>query len=119
MLELMRNSRSVAFATAMLLGTPVAYAQTADATAQDPQTEEDQATNLDGIVVTGIGVDTSSLDPGNSTTFPVHVEFLATGRYGIEGLANLSEVRRRHRTVVVGVVPWQDGSGGPCRVLAF
>ena len=54
MLELKRNSLSVALATAMLLGTPVAYAQTADATAQDPQTEEDQATNLDGIVVTGI-----------------------------------------------------------------
>ncbi|HSK96446.1 MAG TPA: cyclase family protein [Euzebyales bacterium] len=69
--------------------------------------------------VTGIGVDTMSLDPGDSTTFPVHVEFLATGRYGIEGVANLSQVRRRHRTAVVGVVPWQDGSGGPCRVLAF
>jgi kynurenine formamidase len=69
--------------------------------------------------VTGIAVDTSSLDPGNSETFPVHVEFLATGRYGIEGVANLSRVGRHHRSVVVGVVPWQDGSGGPCRVLAF
>lgn len=69
--------------------------------------------------VTGIAVDTISLDPGNSQTFPVHVEFLATGRYGIEGIANLSAVGRRHRTVVVGVVPWEDGSGGPCRVLAF
>ena len=29
--------------------------------------------------VTGIGVDTMSLDPGNSTTFPVHVNFLADG----------------------------------------
>jgi iron complex outermembrane receptor protein len=54
MLELKRNSLSVALATAMLLGTPVAYAQTADAAAQDPQTEEDEAINLDGIVVTGI-----------------------------------------------------------------
>lgn len=69
--------------------------------------------------VTGIAVDTMSLDPGDSATFPVHAEFLATGRYGIEGVANLSEVRRHHRSVVVGVVPWQDGSGGPCRVLAF
>lgn len=69
--------------------------------------------------VTGIAVDTASLDPGNSEDFAVHVEFLATGRYGIEGVANLSSVGRRHRSVVVGVVPWQDGSGGPCRVLAF
>lgn len=69
--------------------------------------------------VTGIGVDTTSLDPGNSLDFAVHAEFLATGRYGIEGLTNLSKVGRHHRSVVVGVVPWQDGSGGPCRVLAF
>jgi kynurenine formamidase len=69
--------------------------------------------------VVGIGVDTTSLDPGNSTTFAVHNEFLATGRYGVENLANLGRVRRRHRTAVVGVVPWQDGSGGPCRVLAL
>jgi kynurenine formamidase len=68
--------------------------------------------------VAGIGVDTTSLDPGNSTTFPVHNEFLATGRYGVENLANLGRVRSGHRRAVVGVVPWQDGSGGPCRVLA-
>lgn len=69
--------------------------------------------------VAAIGVDTTSLDPGNSTTFPVHNEFLATGRYGVENLTNLGRVRRRHRTAVVGVVPWEDGSGGPCRVLAL
>ncbi|MBW3604470.1 MAG: cyclase family protein [Actinobacteria bacterium] len=69
--------------------------------------------------VAGIGVDTTSLDPGNSTSFAVHNEFLATGRYGVENLANLGRVRGRRRTAVVGVVPWQDGSGGPCRVLAL
>lgn len=53
MLELKRNSLSAALATAMLLGTPAAYAQTADATAQDAQGEE-EATELDAIVVTGI-----------------------------------------------------------------
>ena len=42
--------------------------------------------------VTGIGVDTISLDPGNSTTFPVHVNFLATDRYGLEGLNNLDRI---------------------------
>jgi kynurenine formamidase len=68
--------------------------------------------------VAAIAVDTMSLDPGNSTTFAVHNEFLATGRYGIEGLANLSAVTRHHRLAVVGAVPWEDGSGGPCRVLA-
>jgi kynurenine formamidase len=69
--------------------------------------------------IAAIAVDTMSLDPGNSTTFPVHNEFLATGRYGIESLANLSAVTRDHSLAVVGAVPWEDGSGGPCRVLAL
>ena len=45
--------------------------------------------------VTSIGVDTISLDPGESTTLPVHVEFLATDRYGLEGLNNLGEIPPR------------------------
>lgn len=65
----------------------------------------------------GIGVDTPSLDPGNSTTFAVHFGFLATDRYGIENLANLSNAPVRNGTVFVGAVPWEDGSGGPCRVV--
>ena len=68
--------------------------------------------------VTAIGVDTISLDPGNSTTFPVHVNFLATDRYGLEGLKNLDQIPRRGATAYVGLIPWEEGSGGPCRVIA-
>jgi kynurenine formamidase len=68
--------------------------------------------------VTAIGVDTMSLDPGNSTTFPVHVNFLATDRYGIENLANLDRIPRRGALAYVGLIPWEEGSGGPCRVIA-
>lgn len=66
----------------------------------------------------GIGVDTMSLDPGNSADFAVHVGFLATGRYGIENLANLDQIPARGATAFVGPIPWEDGSGSPCRVLA-
>lgn len=66
----------------------------------------------------GIGVDTPSLDPGNSSTFPVHFGFLATNRYGVENLANLSAAPVRNGTVFIGAIPWEDGSGGPCRVIA-
>jgi kynurenine formamidase len=69
--------------------------------------------------VSGIGVDTLSLDPGNSTTFPVHLLLLGADRYGLENLANLGRVRPRGMTAVVGVVPWEEGSGGPARVLAL
>jgi kynurenine formamidase len=68
--------------------------------------------------VTGIGVDTMSLDPGDSTTFPVHVNFLATDRYGVENLANLHEIPPRGAVAYVGLIPWEEGSGGPCRVIA-
>jgi kynurenine formamidase len=68
--------------------------------------------------VTAIGVDTLSLDPGNSTTFPVHVNFLATDRYGLENLNNLDRIPPRGATAYVGLIPWEEGSGGPCRVIA-
>jgi kynurenine formamidase len=68
--------------------------------------------------VTGIGVDTLSLDPGDSTTFPVHVNFLATDRYGLENLDNLDKIPPRGALAYVGLIPWQEGSGGPSRVIA-
>jgi kynurenine formamidase len=63
-------------------------------------------------------VDTLSLDPGNSTTFDVHFTLLGSNRYGLEGLANLSKVRPNGAQAFVGVVPWEQGSGGPARVWA-
>jgi kynurenine formamidase len=68
--------------------------------------------------VTGIGVDTLSLDPGNSATFSVHVNFLKTDRYGLENLANLDKIPPRGAVAYVGLIPWEQGSGGPCRVIA-
>jgi kynurenine formamidase len=68
--------------------------------------------------VTGIGVDTLSLDPGNSTTFPVHSNFLATDRYGLENLNHLDRIPPRGALAYVGLIPWQEGSGGPSRVIA-
>jgi kynurenine formamidase len=66
----------------------------------------------------GIGLDTMSLDPGDSATFDVHFGFLATGRYGIESMANLGQIPPRGALGFIGVVPWEDGSGAPCRVFA-
>ncbi len=68
--------------------------------------------------IVGIGVDTMSLDPGNSADFAVHVSFLGSGRYGIENLANLDRIPAKGALGFIGPIPWEDGSGGPCRVLA-
>lgn len=68
--------------------------------------------------ITAIGVDTLSLDVGASTTFDVHKRLLGADRYGLENVANLSKIPPRGANVVVGIVPWEDGSGGPCRLIA-
>lgn len=67
----------------------------------------------------GIAVDTLSLDNGPSTTFDVHYTILGAGKYGVENVANLGMIKDSMATVVVGVPRWEDGSGGPCRVLAM
>jgi kynurenine formamidase len=68
--------------------------------------------------ISGIGVDTLSLDVGASQTFDVHVTLLGADKYGLENLANLSQIPPRGAEVFVGVIPWEEGSGGPCRVVA-
>jgi kynurenine formamidase len=65
-----------------------------------------------------IGVDTMSLDPGPSTTFAAHLSWLGSDRYGLEGVANLGSIPARGAQLIVGVIPWEEGSGGPCRLLA-
>ena len=66
----------------------------------------------------GIGVDTLSLDNGPSASFASHLAVLGADRVGIENLANLGKVPPRGATIVMGLIPWKDGSGGPARVLA-
>jgi kynurenine formamidase len=65
-----------------------------------------------------IAVDTLSLDPGNSATFPVHNKWLAKSKYGLENVANLGKLPPHGAIATVGVIPWEQGSGGPARVLA-
>lgn len=73
---------------------------------------------LDERRIGGIGVDTLSLDNGPSTTFASHLAVLRADKVGIENLANLDELPPRGATVVMGLIPWKEGSGGPARVLA-
>ena len=56
--------------------------------------------------------------PGDSTTFDTHLLVAAADRYGLENLANLDRVPRRGATVVVGLIPYEEGSGGQARILA-
>ena len=66
-----------------------------------------------------IGVDTLSLDPGNSADFAVHYSWLPAGRFGIEGLANLEQCPASGATIFIGAPKHRGGTGGPARVMAL
>jgi kynurenine formamidase len=68
--------------------------------------------------VSGIGVDTLSLDPGPDVTYAAHRAWLATGKWGVELVANLREVPPAGATVFVGASKVRGATGGPVRLIA-
>lgn len=91
----------------------------ADGVQHYPGFDADAATFLiEEREIVGIGVDTLSQDPGNSTDFATHVAILGAGKYGVESIANLDNVPASGATVIVGGPKHLGASGGPCRVFA-
>ncbi|MDQ3662901.1 MAG: cyclase family protein [Actinomycetota bacterium] len=68
--------------------------------------------------ISAVGVDTLSLDVGESTSFDVHLALLGADRYGLENLAHLKSIPARGARAYVGLIPLEEGSGGPCRIIA-
>ena len=68
--------------------------------------------------VSGIGVDTLSLDPGLDVTYAAHKAWLATGKWGVELVANLRQVPPVGATVFVGAAKVTGATGGPVRLIA-
>lgn len=82
-----------------------------DATAMDMLMKRD---------VMGIGVDTMSLDAGESMPdFPVHLSWLRSGRWGLEGLTNLERAPASGGLLFAGVAPLDRATGMPARVIAL
>src|SRR5262245_6173922 len=67
--------------------------------------------------VAGIGVDTLSLDPGIDATYATHKAWLATGKWGVELVANLRSVPSSGATVFVGASKVSGATGGPVRLI--
>ena len=65
-----------------------------------------------------IGVDTPSVDYGQSTSFPAHKIFTKAGISGLENVANVNKLPPKGSTIFVAVLKLVDGSGGPARVFA-
>ncbi|MBE2183670.1 MAG: cyclase family protein [Anaerolineae bacterium] len=75
---------------------------------------------LENRGINGIGVDTLSLDPGNSATFDAHYAVCGNGIYGVENTANLDALEGADNAIVIiGIPRWEGSGGGPTRVLAL
>jgi kynurenine formamidase len=68
--------------------------------------------------ISGVAVDTISIDAAANTGAPVHHTVLGADHYALENLANLARIPCSGAQIIIGVVPWENGSGGPCRVVA-
>jgi kynurenine formamidase len=69
--------------------------------------------------VTGLAVDTLSLDHGPSKDFKVHRVWLPSGRWGLENVASLDQVPATGATLVVGLAKVKGATGGPARLIAL
>ncbi|WP_270938071.1 cyclase family protein, partial [Falsiroseomonas oryzae] len=67
----------------------------------------------------GVAVDTLSLDHGPSATFAFHTQWLGSGRWGIEAVANLGALPPTGATLVAGAPKIAGGTGGHGRVIAL
>jgi kynurenine formamidase len=68
--------------------------------------------------VVGIGVDVLSLDPGKDKEYHAHKAWLATGKWGVECVANLKQIPPVGATVFVGASKVGGATGGPVRLIA-
>lgn len=69
--------------------------------------------------VSGIGIDTLSVDYGASKNFEVHHVDLPAGLYNLENLANLDSLPEAGAFLIAAPIKLEGGSGGPCRVFAI
>jgi len=66
-----------------------------------------------------VGLDTASLDPGTSFAFPTHRILNQANIPGLENVANLDRLPPTGATVIALPMKIEDGTGGPCRIIAI
>jgi len=69
--------------------------------------------------VAALGIDTASIDYGQSSDFVVHRLAMAQNVPGFENVANLERLPERGATVIALPMKIGGGSGGPLRIVAL
>ena len=69
--------------------------------------------------IKAVGLDTPSIDYGQSRLFRSHVTLYKENIFGIENVANLNELPATGATVIALPMKLEGGSGGPVRIVAY
>ena len=67
----------------------------------------------------GVGIDTASIDPGNSSTFEAHQLLAAANVFNLENLTNINGLPEAGFNIIALPMKIEDGTGGPARVVAL
>ena len=94
-------------------------------TPEDPMTLHFPGFSADAITfllhkreILGIGIDTASIDPGQSRDFPVHQILGRANRYALENVAHLGLLPPRGARMTALPMKIQGGTGAPVRIIA-
>lgn len=68
--------------------------------------------------ISGIGVETISIDIGPDRQYKAHKALFAGGKWAIENIANLERVPPSGATAIIGAIPVVMASGSPIRLFA-
>lgn len=68
--------------------------------------------------IAGIGIDDLSFDPGIDETYSGHKILFASGKWGIECVANLSKLPKTGATLIIGAPKVEGATGGFARIYA-
>jgi len=74
---------------------------------------------VDGRELAALGIDTPSIDHGQSTDFRTHVILYGADVPGFENVANLEALPPTGSYVIALPMKIEGGSGGPLRIVAF
>lgn len=69
--------------------------------------------------IKAIGIDTASIDFGQSQTFETHVALMTNNVSAFENVANLDKIPAKGANVVALPMKIKGGSGAPLRIVAF
>jgi kynurenine formamidase len=83
-----------------------------------PGISKDAAAYLVKAKIKGLGIDTASMDPGNSKMFYTHQIILGANLYGLENLDNLNQLPPIGTFLMIAPMKIKGGSGGPTRIFA-